>query len=305
MPALTAHLSPACRLRRCLAAACILVAGHFIFTPRTARALEGGAEAAGAGWDAVVRFGPGCSATILQNGLLLSAAHCGIRQRENTAISRGDSAMQIGSCREPNDWSLGNGLDVALCTLQQNGAPIKGLRLATSAELLSLKAGAPVILAGYGRDSSAKPRASPNPSWGHATVLQVSTVLMVHSDSGVCPGDSGGPVLAEIHGERLIVGVISARLKQVQPCSAGYSYAARSDTALEWYDSHADSLERPLEAAGPQRRREAPPVATPASPSLRFGSIALASAIAGAAAPLLAIALRNRSRRSRASAHPR
>jgi V8-like Glu-specific endopeptidase len=256
------------------------------------RALETGAEAAGMGWDAVVRVGAGCSATILTNGLLLSAAHCGIRQLENTVISRNSNAIQIGSCRDPDDWSLANGRDVAVCELPVYKARIKGLRLAESDELQSLPIGAPLILVGYGQQSSPEARKSTNPSWGQASLVQVSTGLIVYSESGVCPGDSGGPVLADIHGERLIVGIISARLRAAQPCSPGYSYAVRSDNVLQWY-SGIHSSTKPAHEPPSRGAHEEWPVVGAAWCPICSENVVLAGAIAGAGVPILGIALLN------------
>ncbi len=218
--------NPAGQLKM-LAAAIVWLGLSLLVRPSVA--LEVGAAADGEEWDFVARIGQSCSAVTLPDGLVLFAAHCGIRNSQTLLTHLGET-LQLTDCREPDDWSLSNGRDMAICAVESARTHAVSHRLATSDELQLLKEGAPLLLLGYGSSSNMG-----QASWGRATLARNSTGLMIQSDPvGVCPGDSGGPVLADINGERLIVGIISARPKQTVPCSPGITYAVRSDVIIEW-----------------------------------------------------------------------
>jgi len=196
----------------------------------------------------VASFPGHCSASVLAPDLVVFAAHCGARFEIVMAGEDAAHALKLGNCFEPDDWALSNGRDMAFCTLQRGQAFETGPPLATAAELARLKVGATVEIVGYGvRHDTIR-----SGVWRrHSAVGRIArvgtTITLETEGQGICPGDSGGPVLAMVDGKRLLVGIVSARRREQPNCSPGTTYVVRSDRMLEWI-------------AGRQALKGAPPI---------------------------------------------
>jgi hypothetical protein len=212
------------KTRRVLGAAMLLAALAFA---RGGSALEGGAPAPDSKFAYVVWLPDDCTGIVVAPGLLAYTAHCGSRRSRGAFGLHARESFPLEACREYDDWSLSNGMDVAFCRFAASSELAPGPRLATGAELTRLVPGQNLTLVGYGGVSQHRR------STASARLLHVGTTVVLDTHR-VCPGDSGGAVLSELHGESVLVGMISAKPRNVAPCGRGRTHAVRADRLNEW-----------------------------------------------------------------------
>jgi secreted trypsin-like serine protease len=166
-----------------------------------------------------------CTASILSDKVLLTAAHCVVSQPTSLYVVFGTNieatdiiVRRVVTATVTPVWTkrasqeLNNG-DMAMVGFI-GGLP-EGYK---TAELLSdvsqLEDGVKVTLAGYGTSDGVKGTGAGKLRYVDTTIQTVgyteSEILMEQSKGfGACHGDSGGPAYVEIDGKRLVIGVTS------------------------------------------------------------------------------------------------
>ncbi|MBW2527284.1 MAG: hypothetical protein JRI23_24090 [Deltaproteobacteria bacterium] len=160
-----------------------------------------------------------CSATIVHKsgttGYALTAAHCigadpgVIRQGDNSANGQYDVQYTVVDTETHPDWS-GEGLyDFAMLRFSSATAATPVIAPMSAGED-NLHAGSMVDLVGYGMTESG------STTWRHHLVRPITyetAMRLVFDQSGtnggLCSGDSGGPVLADVSGSERVAGVIA------------------------------------------------------------------------------------------------
>jgi hypothetical protein len=166
-----------------------------------------------------------CTASILSDKVLLTAAHCVASEPTSLYVVFGTNVestdiivRRVVDAKVTPVWTaraaqdLNNG-DMAMVGFV-GGLP-EGYK---AAELLSdlsvLKDGAAVTLAGYGTSDGVAGTGAGKLRYVETTIQKVayseSEILMEQSKGhGACHGDSGGPAYVEVDGQRLVIGVTS------------------------------------------------------------------------------------------------
>jgi hypothetical protein len=195
-----------------------------------------------------------CTATLVGAKTVLTAAHCVKLGNEHTFetgsesyVSRAKDAIVVHEDWDPDPTKLSLH-DIALVLLET--APAITPR-AVNADPGAIVEGLPLTLVGYGKTGTNTPgigtkRIATN------TVDQVESTRFRFSGTGngqggTCLGDSGGPALATINGEEVVVGVTSVGSEE---CGV-YTWEARVDAYVDWLRKHAaDLVESPSPEGG-------------------------------------------------------
>lgn len=195
-----------------------------------------------------------CTATLIKEDWLLTAAHCvkgGIGQLVfvvGTKAKNGRFFSLEKSVVHPDYYSnpIGSLFDIALIKLAKPVPSSVAIPMPYNKKNLKAFIGQSVFYLGYGTTS------------GEASFLGLGTKRSVNlpidsvdaetyntkfDDRGLCHGDSGGPGLILIDGVPTIVGLTSASLGcqggQCKPCSNGSKHT-RVDRFADWIASHVE-----------------------------------------------------------------
>jgi hypothetical protein len=162
-------------------------------------AVYGGTDVAPGEWEAVVAM-RWCTGVIVADRLVVYAAHCGT-DFDEIAIGTDAFAPQrripVSGCRAHPDAALGNGRDIALCSLRESAGDVPSIELMTETEAAAVQPGAMVRQVGYGKDSNAGAFGTKRETVGYVEKLG-DNIVIAGKGGGTCEGDSGGPALLRL-----------------------------------------------------------------------------------------------------------
>jgi secreted trypsin-like serine protease len=234
-----------------------------------------------------------CTGTVVSTNLILTAAHCVVDEETGEIAEPSQFSVVTGDV----DWrsaertvstvshvlvypnyepeGLKHWGDAALLQLT---APITAppLKLASSAFWV---AGTGAVIVGWGRTSYSQETLPDDLNWAEVVVQgksycesnapnfhplgQVCTIDAPDLTSGICNGDSGGPLLALLPGTEEVV-VIGVSVVSYGECSTSKpSLATRSDLIDNWVNARIKELAPPPPAPAPTTTKPAPAAAAP------------------------------------------
>lgn len=239
--------------------------------PRPAGAVVGGTPALGN--TAVVRLINGtssCSGALWTSRIVITAAHCvvtpagvvttrpmfvyapGVNTQQSSQTVSQSAIVTVDNWRRIGEYSQPD--DIAFVVLEADMPGVSVSRLATTDEVSAwARDGRVVTFLGYGRTSptggssvvpnSIDQRLIPFPSWpGTFAAQQTQT-------TGICSGDSGGPVVTQVGGETVLLGISSAASG---PCSTSSRPSMTGFVAAAFPDLIRRSLELTSSIVPPQ-----------------------------------------------------
>lgn len=196
--------------------------------------------------------GSGCSATLVGDCKVLTAAHC---------VGASSATFRLGSVRYSSSRIVrhpayrGGSNDIALVLLAQRVTDVAPLRINTD----PVRVGQAITLVGFGRPDGSSDQFGTK-RMGENTIDTVAQTTFVFSgSSNVCEGDSGGPSLVVVGGEERVAGVHSQR---IGACGNG-GRDTRVDAYRSWIEAESCS---PNPAAPGGRSGDPPPQDEPAEP---------------------------------------
>jgi hypothetical protein len=237
--------------------------------------------AAGA-WPNVVAL-PGCTGVLLAPALVAYAAHCGTTSPDvvfGDDVAAAVRRVPTKRCVAHPDAALGNGRDIAFCTLAAPVTDVEPLELLAAADAAELAPGISITQVGFGLDADDGVFGSKRETAGVLTTLGDDFVVQ-GTTGGTCAGDSGGPALvdlAELDGTRAsgwrVLGLLSAGTSY--RCEVSTDHYSSLDAVRDWLQSasgielpSSDSVAEPPAAAG-----SASPACQLAPSGLSAGSVA-------------------------------
>lgn len=199
-----------------------------------------------------------CSASIISDRLLLTAAHCVASAPTSlfvvfgTDISSTDIIVRrvvttattpVWPARQEQDLNTGDMAMVGFVGgLPPGYAPAKML-----GDLTQLKDGGVVTLAGYGTSDGVAGSGAGKLRYVDTTIQKAayseSEILMEQSlGKGACHGDSGGPAYINVNGERFLIGVTSRGVNDPgNHCGISSAYTSIAYYA-DWVKTEADTM---------------------------------------------------------------
>jgi len=221
----------------------------FVVEVRAANAIEGGSDAFNSPFVVPVNtvtsagFYSGCSGALLSPYIVATAGHCIVGT--NGLISK---EIYVGEAGQENSNDFRKWSQVASVEITSSyqggadgkvgkddivflilGSPLKYLtsvRLASEAEIANFKSSKSQLkILGYGSisdkgETSIKPKLM-NSVFSPIAALDSNAAYAASTNSDVCSGDSGGPVLSINANEVIVVGIVTGSAKSVNCTKAG------------------------------------------------------------------------------------
>jgi hypothetical protein len=205
-----------------------------------------------------VRAGALCTASIIADDILLTAAHCVESKPQDLRIHFGlkvdtKNMRPVDSLKINKTWSVRarmdkNTGDIAVIKFS-GGLPAGYNPVKMAPSRLELKKSEPVILAGFGLSNGENETGA-----GRLRVVEVpifdpkfsesEVMLDQTSGKGACHGDSGGPGFINSGGIMYLWGVTSRGSGNSQDDCAGYSIYTKSTFYLKWIAQAAKELRK-------------------------------------------------------------
>lgn len=211
-----------------------------------------------------------CTASIITDSILVTAAHCvdgkpsdlrvvfGVSLEDTNIIIKPVEAFQVSPLwpvRQNQEFNSG---DIAVVRFA-GGLPAgyKPVPMLTDAAVL--KDGQPVLLAGYGISDGVESTGAGRLRYVETTIQNAKfskTEVLVDQTKGkgACHGDSGGPAYIEMNGKRLLWGVTSRGVNDPNnDCSVSAAYTSIAYYTA-WISMTSLKLEQQAKSRQPQRK---------------------------------------------------
>jgi hypothetical protein len=207
------------------------------------RPIFGGTPVADGQWANVVAVNP-CTGVLLAPSLVAFAAHCGTDISE--VLFGNDVATPIlrvstERCVAHPDASLGNGRDIAFCTLAEPVTGIAPLEIFATKDAVALEPGIPITQVGFGLDTDEGVFGVKRETTGMLATLGDDFVVQ-GTTGGTCAGDSGGPALVRLDAidagrpdEWRVLGLLSAGTSY--ECEVSTDHYTSLDAVVDWLES--------------------------------------------------------------------
>ena len=216
-----------------------------------------------------LRGGSICTASILSESILLTAAHCVASPASDLRVVFGTDVDSRSIIVKPVDayqvsplWSLRqfqqfNTGDIALVKFS-GGLPAGFKAIKFLSDASGLKDGQNVMLAGYGTSDGVRGSGAGKLRYVVTQIKKVgfskTEILMEQSKGkGACHGDSGGPAYIQVNGELIVIGVTSRGVDDVKnDCSVSSAYSSVPYYA-NWIRRTSEALNNPVPPSRPAR----------------------------------------------------
>lgn len=209
------------------------------------QAISGGAVTESGDWPGVAWLDNGCTGVLVASDLVVYAGHCGehvgsawlgqdldivVDDEARTArVVDAQSAREIAirECRVHPNTTLGDGSDVAFCTLREaalDEASLPPIALGCARE--RIRPGSQLTLVGFGTDATGVGSLGSKRSVEAEVVALGKEIVVGDDERGTCPGDSGGPAFVALDGNSdvpdwALAGVLSSG-EEGSYCGVGY-----------------------------------------------------------------------------------
>jgi secreted trypsin-like serine protease len=204
------------------------------------------------------QLGAICTASIISDKLLLTAAHCVASEPTSLYVVFGTdvestdiivrrvvatATTPVWAARQTQEFNNG---DMAMVGFI-GGLPAGYKAAKMLSDVSQLKDGETVTLAGYGNSDGVAGTGAGKLRYVDTTIQKTayseSEILMEQSHGkGACHGDSGGPAYVEINGERLVIGVTSRGVNDPENhCGVSAAYTSVPFYA-DWIQQEATTM---------------------------------------------------------------
>jgi len=195
-------------------------------------------------------YGVMCTATLVNESVVLTAAHCIDYSGYGDVFFVGYDFNHINNS---NSYTLTdcipaqNGTDIAVCLLAQPLTTVDIIPVNTT-PMDNSWVGDWLHYVGFGSNTY---YGGPGSGLKRETSIQLYEIYSyeyVHYTQGtnICSGDSGGPSLVDINGHWHVAGVNSAVSSNSGDACSGWGYEVRVDQALDFLGDYFDPYQHPI-----------------------------------------------------------